>query len=190
MAVIPVGYGQANLKFGGAGYPSGAECTWGFKNDAASSASVLADLIGTMWDDSLQSMTPDAVTLDSVLVKLGPNATGEFAEVAVAIAGTDDAGDVVPNMCALVRKNTALGGRRGRGRLYWPIGEATVGDGGALSGTYVTNSTTNWNLFLTSLATNEIPMYLLHNASLPAPTAVNSMSTQAVAATQRRRLRR
>jgi hypothetical protein len=189
VAVIPVSFGQANLKFTGAGYPTGAEITIGF-DPLAISAAAAADAFVDLWDTHLKGDTPSAVTLSSVLVKYGPNDTGASAEVGAGIAGTGTDGQVQPGVCALIQKRTADGGRRNRGRIYYPIGEASILDGGALATAYVTGSQSDWALFLAAMPGNTGPMVVLHNDAGFTPTEVTSLSVQARAATQRRRLRR
>lgn len=190
MAVIPVDYAQVNLKYAGVGWPNGGEVTFGVKNNDDLSAAEIAAAVISIWSSNLRSMVPDAILLSSVLVKLGPNVDGDFAEVGSGLAGTDDAGDVAPNMAVLVRKVTALGGRKHRGRMFWPVGESVVLDGGAISSTYVTNANENWADAQVALSSANIPMYLLHNDALVAPDLVTALAVQATGATQRRRLRR
>lgn len=99
-----------------------------------------------------------------------------------------------PSNCAtLVRKNTALGGRRGRGRMFLPpfnLAETSVDANGNLDGAYV--SGTNSNL-ASWLVTGRSPV-LLHNSEgvspPPAPTPITTLVVQTKIATQRTRMRR
>lgn len=97
----------------------------------------------------------------------------------------------VPHTTLLVRKGTGLIGRPFRGRMYPPglVYEATYNEGGVMSGASRDDYQTAFDAWLdelqTGMATN---MVLLHSAEIAA-TPVTSLTVDAVAATQRRRLR-
>jgi hypothetical protein len=192
MAVIPIGYAQVNFKWGGAGFPTGAECTFGVGRGSTSTPEEDAVDIRDITLTRLSDRIPSTVTLSSILVKYGPNTTGPFHELGVAEAGTGSSGDVNPNVAMLIRKTTSLGGRKGRGRWYWPVAEDQVGQAGVLktSPDQVTAMNEALALWLGDMATNDHTVYLLHNHPDDAPNIVTALSTQATTATQRRRLRR
>jgi len=190
MAIIPAGFGQVNFRFTGLGLPTGAEVTFGIAVLSEDDPDEVASAVVALWAADLQERTPTAVTLQSVLVKFGPNDLGPFAEVGAALPGTGSGGHVNPNMCILCTKQTALGGRANRGRWYYPVAEDQVGQGGFLNTAEVTEMNTQLASFLAALTAGDIPMVLLHTSESITPTTVIGMSTQGTTATQRRRLRR
>jgi hypothetical protein len=190
VAIIPATFGQANYKFTGVGVPTGAEVTWGFHNEDASDATFCAESFVGAWTDQLKEVTPQAVTLSSVLVKLGPNDTGEFAELGVGVAGTGSPNEVQPNMAVLVQKRTALGGRRNRGRVYWPCAEDAVDSGGNVDTAVLAVMQDQFSAFRLQTTTVGLTLHILHSSAPTTPTPVTALTVQAIAATQRRRLRR
>jgi hypothetical protein len=99
-----------------------------------------------------------------------------------------------PQNCALlVRKRTALGGRRGRGRMYlppFPLAEGGIDHAGKVDPALVSAWTAS-----SQQAFNEgVSPVLLHATSpkspTPPPTPITSFLVDSMIATQRRRLRR
>lgn len=108
------------------------------------------------------------------------------------IPGTS-AGDAVPqNTCILVRKVTAGGGRRNRGRCFVPaVNEAAVDNAGRLAGSFRTAVDAAFAALITGLATAPFGDPVLFHESEPfTPTPLVEFSCQQLVATQRRRLRR
>lgn len=112
------------------------------------------------------------------------------------VAGTAAGGQTPPQNCAmLVKKKTALAGRRNQGRLYMPpshLGEGQVNSAGVLDTAVVTSWQGRWNAFFAdSQAGGNYELVLLH--SLPGLGDViplTSFVVDPVLATQRRRLRK
>lgn len=102
-----------------------------------------------------------------------------------------------PAVAALLRKRTALGGRRGRGRMYlpWACAEADVTEGGVIGGTTLSGLQDAAPQFLEDLEAVGLgmPMVLLHSTGstpVPIPTNVTSLQVETIVATQRRRQQR
>jgi hypothetical protein len=97
------------------------------------------------------------------------------------------------NCAALVRKNTALGGRQHRGRLFLPnvLDEGEVSHVGLIAAPMMTALTTKVDLWFDTF--EDTPMVILHNnvgvGDTPDPTPVTSLTCDNVVSTQRRRLR-
>jgi len=110
-----------------------------------------------------------------------------------AVAGTLAGASVVQNTAHLVRKFTAEGGRRGRGRMYVPTPtETNVNAIGVLLAAYITSRQAELVAMQTALAAHADVdgLALLHDSAPFTPTPITSLVLQQVVATQRRRLRR
>lgn len=108
------------------------------------------------------------------------------------LAGSRTGVNHMPNNSALlIRKATALGGRKNRGRMFFPSPtEENVG----VVGDVLTAERTAWNTMLTAWLTGEattlgLQPVLLHADGVTVPTVVTGLQTQSKIATQRRRLR-
>lgn len=192
---IPVDFGQANLRFTGLLVPTGAEVTMGFdvSNYAGTVAEAALD-VGEAWITHLMPNLSDQLVLSSVMMKFGPDATGPSSEQGMAVnAGGDTAAAASPNVTYLIRKQTALGGRAGRGRIYVPgvvenaitsAGNVETGKRGALQADIEA-----WGVALSTLFLFPV---VLHGAGSPVtvPTPITGWDVDLQAATQRRRLRR
>lgn len=189
--IIPEGYAQVNLVFTGAALPRGAEITFGVDNGGELAASTIASKAAQAWQNAgMDDRQTNQVSMTLVKVKKGPNDTGAYAELGVAIPGTQAAETVTPNTAALFKKVTDFGGRQGRGRFYLPgYPETGVSGAGVIAGAGVTANQTAATALLTQLSLEGIPMVLLHGAALNTPDPVTSLVAQAQVATQRRRNR-
>jgi hypothetical protein len=194
--IIPAGAAQINYVFGGIAAPTGAEITIGFDGVAGVpyTPTQLAELAEDSWTTNLRPRTVDDVTLETIRVKFGPNETGPSTELAVNLAGSVSANTAAPNTSYLIHKNTALGGRRGRGRMYYPgVNEIEVDEGGTVLAAVVTAWNTALAAYLTQMEAGGGDVVVLHAAgisSVPVPTPILSLSVDNRVATQRRRLRR
>lgn len=206
---IPEGFAEITYKFTGAAAPRGAYVVFGVQNVADVGAPTVANLARASFTSStMPARLTDDVALTEVRAKLGPDATGDFASETGSWPGTQATTSFPPQVATLVRKVTGSGGRRGRGRMYFPgVPETGVDDAGIISAAGVTA----WNLaladFLGALSGNDLPMYLLHDPAtiwtlvngqprrvpisgpIPAPDVVSSLIVDPKVATQRRRLR-
>jgi hypothetical protein len=188
--IIPVGFGQANLFFTGDDCPRGAQVTFGFSNDTPLSALDAAGVIAGIAASDLMPQFSSAVTLEQVKVKLGPNDTGDEALVAAGVAGSVSGDGYSPQVAALVVKQTALGGREGRGHMFLPgLYEGASTGAGRFAATPLSNWQDTVDSFLDDLSSAAVPMYLLHN-SATAPTAVQALQVAPLFASQRRRIRK
>lgn len=95
-----------------------------------------------------------------------------------------------PNVAWLLQKRTSTGGRRGRGRNYFPgVTEDAVDDGGTVDSGVLAGWATNIEDFLTAMAAGDWTPRLLHQSSPFLPSVVTSIVPQPLVATQRKRLR-
>lgn len=210
MPDIPATYGQATLNFTGDNVPRGAAIVLGFANVSDASPLVCAQDIYAKVAICHGIISTGGVVLVGCDVKLGPNDTGPIANyVGTPQAGSVGPASLSPGSAFLVEKVTATGGRRGKGRIYWPgvyDGWADQ-DGGVLAAAIPTIQGA-LNDLLDDLEVENMPMSLLHSPGYtwdivggqprriyddpyvgPAPYPVLNLNLDPVIATQRRRLR-
>lgn len=206
---IPTGFAEVTLHWTGLGAPNGADVVFGVQNQADQPAGdIVGDAGSAFIAANLDDRLADDVSITLIKVKLGPDETGASAEAAVSIPGTQGATSVTPAVSALAKKGTAIGGRRGRGRMYFPgVSDTTFDDSGIMNGAAVTAWNTALAAFLTELDSRDIPMVLLHSPAtiwqlqngqprrvptgdaVPAPYLVTTLTIDGRAGTQRRRQR-
>lgn len=191
---IPVGFAQVNFFFTGSAVPTGAQCTLGLDLAGYSgTASQCAEDVGAaLGVGGLDNETADNCNLTNILVKFGPDSTGPSGSF--AFTGDGDQGiQGGPAQAFLVQKNTAFGGRAGRGRLYWPgVPEAGINEAGTIAAGAIAALQTAFTNFKTELEATNLNPVLLHGEGSPItiPTPILSFTVSSTAATQRRRLRR
>ena len=95
-----------------------------------------------------------------------------------------------PQVSLLVRKRTAVAGRKNRGRMY-PPSQAyndTYNAGGVMSAPNVATYQAAYDDFLDAMTADGIPMVILHGGdTILSPTTVTSLQVDNLSATQRRR---
>jgi len=189
--IIPTGYAHNVVLFDGSALPTGAAITFGVKNNLAASASDIAEAVWNILHDfDFTTLFANTARLIGVRTKLGPNSTGPSAEFLAVDTGSRAGDPGNASSSVLVKKNSALGGREGRGRFFIPaISESDIGTGGVLTGGFQGVVQSVVDDILTNLGSSDIPMYLLHNSGTT-PTAVTALTVDARVANQRRRQRR
>lgn len=198
--IIPPGFGLAALHLLRTGDPEPYVVTFGFKVDTAPFLLLHATNMYTALRTHLDDLASTQETFSRLVVTVGTDGPPDIFDVPGVLAGVDAATNrCPPQVAVLVKKNTSLGGRRGRGRLFWPsIDEAAVGANGVIPQATVTAYQTKFNdLFAAfELATNTFNadgLFVLHSEGLsaaPPPTRMTGFAVQSLVATQRRRVRR
>ena len=113
-----------------------------------------------------------------------------FESTNAPVAGTASGTGWSPQVCFLIRKVTAVGGRRNRGRWYLPGGsEGDVDTNGDIPAGALAVVNTNVNNFFSDITTADFGFCILH-ADGGAPTDIVDLVPSARCATQRRRLQR
>lgn len=187
--IIPALYGHVGLEFSGAVFEHNPFTTFGIRNNLDLSAAAVAALIELPAEDLTIAMVHSSVSLIGIHVKLGPNDTGPQASLAVNVPGTVGGSIGQANTAYLAEKQTGLGGREGRGRMFIPgVSTSVVSASGALQSANIAGFNTALDTFLDALTAADIPMYLLHSSGT-VPTAVSGLVIDPEAATQRRRMR-
>lgn len=192
MALHSSNYVRITVFWGGGSIPHGAACVQCVEDLAGDP---LAD-INTAFQSAFEPVVEQLTTVTnaaSVLVKRGPDETGPSALFSWGHGGLEGSAAVPPNTSVLVSKQTAVGGRRGRGRMFLPgIREDRVDVTGLLDPTNVGNINNALDSFMSDMTTAGYPLMLEHgdDPSPLAPTELVAMECQSTVATQRRRLRR
>lgn len=110
-----------------------------------------------------------------------------------SIVGTLSAAPAPPNFALLVRKVTSSGGRRNRGRMFFPpcfISEGNINEDGTIPAASVTALQSKFTALRDNLVGASLSPVILHSESPFTPTPVTGFILQALGATQRRRMRR
>lgn len=207
---IPSGYAQALIGYTGNNAPTGAANVFGLELlDSMLTPTDVAEIVRSTWASTIMTELTDDVTMSAVRVKFGPDSTGPFVETAASTVGGNTTTSLSPNTAYLATKVTPVGGRRGRGRLYFPgVADTAANDSGVISAGYIALLQPLLDNILSGLTTAGCPMVVLHSpattwvlvngqprrqpvaGSLPVPSEVLSLPLAARAATQRRRMRR
>lgn len=174
--------------------PTGAAITLGFKNDAGATATAASATLRSTFVTRIIPTLTSSVTLTTVSVKLGPEDTGPTGATVGSTNGALGLQQEQPQVALLVRKVTALGGHRGRGRMYVP----GLSEGSALgTGMIVAGNLTTWQTAFTNwfndLVTANLKPYLLHETGIsatPDPTILTGFTVDPKTSTQRGRIRR
>lgn len=164
--------------------------TFGIANALLKTPDMITQDIEDQWASAVVAGSySQSVTASSVKVKLGPGDTGPAAQRGMIKIGTlGTAGS--PAVAVLVQKNTLLGGRKGRGRMFLPgTAEADCDPSGVLAAANRTQIQTAWNSFLDKMDVEGLPLVLLHSDQTP-PSVLESFTVSSTVATQRRRVRR
>lgn len=189
---IPSGFAQAIFNWAVTGNPRPALTTMGV---ALLSTPVAADAtrLGTMWMTRNAPNIANPTTLVSVKLLIGdPPNPHIVVEGAVGVAGSSSAAMASLDDSFLLKKQTGVGGRRNRGRMY----QLGVAEGAVdAAGTILSSAVTDWNADLTAFLVDILgdavfeSLVILHN-DVGAPTVVNSIIADGRIANQRRRIGR
>lgn len=188
--VIPEGYANISLVFNGAGIEGDAVTSIAIRNDAGASASAIGALLAVDAVNFVDQCCTENVVCHTIAVKLGPDATGALHEEPVNIPGDQGSDGVNPQVALLFRKTTALGGRRGRGRMFVPAPPDVMDEvTGLWDGAAITQFQTAADTFLAALNADDLIPVLLHSNSLT-PTPLTGLLAVSRSGSQRRRNRR
>lgn len=194
--LIPVGGTQATMRWSVSGDPEFMHVTIGLIDLSVTEDP--DDIADRFYGSLLTTAFTTAASINS-LYSLGTSLVATHLssgwvsiEVGVAVGGTAVLAPLPNNCAVLVRKRTDLGGRRNRGRMYFPpfmIGEGDVNQNGRIDAADVTAfQAVCTDLFDTLVSNNLQPVVWHENGG--AGTQVTSFLVQPVIATQRTRMRR
>lgn len=192
--IIPPGFAQALLKFSLSGDPEEMVVTFGVDTTGV----VTPDMNGAIVvSEAFLEHFPASVFSSAYVFKGTKLLVGQdggppaIYDEPRSVQGTAVLA-ILPSNCAiLVKKTTGLGGRRGRGRMYWPpmfLNESAVDGNGIIDESNRAGINTRMEAFRT-----ELGMVLFHDSLgagiEPPPTTVGSLVVDQRIATQRRRMR-
>lgn len=188
--IIPVGYAKLNYVLTGVGLNNAAQVTMGVNPPDSMSASDIADAAWTAYSDNILPDINDDIGLTELIVKKGPNNTGEYFVKTGNVAGGATGTGVSPAVSMLIQKRSASGGRANRGRVFQPGVPSTAQNfQGEILSANLTTFQTDWDNYLADMNTALLPVVLLHTEVGLTPTAVTAFVVQGTLATQRRRQR-
>ena len=175
-----------------------AAITFGCAADGKTAQQVYNEVLGSISGTTgLKKGLSGTAAFTKIKVRVGQdnNAPDQLYESPIAITGTKGGPCCPSSVALLVHKRTAVGGRRGRGRIFmpWGITANSVGENGLLIPSEVTGLQTTWTAWLADLATRGIAMFVLHQAGISPttlPAAVTSLIVDPMVSSQRRRLGR
>jgi len=198
--VVPVGDASVSVIYTCGGQPK--EITWGF-----GLSGVIDPIDGQQAaDDIWDALVNDPITGGSLCFDGNMANTWHFQGVNVTVQ--DVTGPIVfqhlelvdgsrsievcPTNCSvLVRKNTSAGGRKNRGRLYFPpsnIAEVNIDAIGGIGGPELLDLQGQFDAFYTALGAADL-VPCVHHSDGSGGRVITSFSVQGRIATQRRRMR-
>lgn len=193
--LIPVGYGQATYVFRLAGIARAMTFSVGYNPDTIDPGAHAVDIRDAFLGSGKPWTAAGAISgwsWESVQVTEMDETGPIFFELAVNSVGSATGQTPAPNTSLLIRKNTAAGGRKNKGRIYCPpafLDESQVSQTGVLETTYRGIVQGQFSAWLGALSSADLPAVILHSEP-GTPTPITSVTLEAVVATQRRRMRR
>lgn len=198
---IPEGYANNVLIWTVIGRDRPLTCTIGGYKPALGSALAHAEAVyehatGAASIGNAASMST-LFTFQGVRTYYREDPTGELtaAEVIDPVVGTVNLlqEPISINNTLVVSKNTALVGRKFRGRCFGPItkvAESSINLYGQLVGSAQTDHQAMWNAFMALAATDDYSFVLLHGGdsmTRPLPTNITNFTVKGIIGSQRRR---
>ena len=163
-----------------------AEVTFGVALPAFDQTNV--NVLFSIYTDNFKAVLSSSALMSRVEVHDSSLAT--IASNTAAVVGTVTGDPMTPQVAYLIKKLTALGGRRNRGRMYLPgANESKVDGSGNVSSAFVTTLQTAFDNFMTDLGAADIGFVILHSDG-GTPTDITGGIAEPKVATQRRRLKR
>lgn len=193
--VLPVGTANSRFIFSVAGLSDTLGFSLATVSTPVATASSIAD---SMYDAANTTDLFSGAEVSDEYTWLGVHTTlmtvtgPVVAERNVTEPGTASFQAVTVNSAVLVRKLTLLGGRKNRGRLFFPPGiapEATTNSAGFLDVTAVPVLQASFDAWYAAMIDEELLPVLLHTDPADEPTVISQFAVQTQLATQRLRMR-
>lgn len=186
---VPAGFYETTMHFGLAGQSGDIAVSLGWDGHDAGDPPDFGDVV-TNLTILMGNISVDC-SLESVTFDLGSSAADNPTHDETAgFFGLSSGTSLPPNVAILIQKRGSLGGRRHRGRAYFPgLPQSAINAGGTIDGAVVTGLQTNWDGMASAQAADGDTPALFHQSSPFTPTSVGTFTVQPVIATQRTRLR-
>lgn len=194
---IPPGYAQFSIEHWLTGYTRPAVTTMGLKVLGTESPMIkdVAEQAYDVWADAFLPVMDNSITLRNAKAIIGQDG-GEpiIQEFAGGGKGASVRESTSPALALMITKRTALGGRKNRGRTYypWALAESQVDEMGTIAAVGLTAWTTAAAQALAGFD-NEAPnsflggAYLLHSDPATPPTPITGWIPNPVIRTQTQR---
>ena len=194
--IVPVGESQAVMRWSLAGDSEFMVCVLGLRDNLISNdPPAIAARFWTAWVQNSLAQGPQmgvGWSRGTAFVTTRLSSGPVTVEVGTAISNTGTF-TTVPNNCAvLVRKQTAAGGRRNRGRMYLPpfmLPEGDVTPTGVIVANEQGEITAAMIQFRADLLEEDLTPVVQHDDGSPG-TPITTFACQGRMATQRTRMRR
>lgn len=186
---VPAGYYETTMHFTLPGQSGDIVTSLGWQGHDADTPPVYEDRVSAL--NQLMGNISDDCVLTVVTFNLGSAAVDNPThDTADGTAGLSTGAALPANVAVLVQKRCGLGGRRNRGRCYFPgLSFSALDGGGTIAGATLGGLQTNWDEMVGDFAgSGDLPV-LFHNTAPFTPTPVVSLEVQPTVATQRTRLR-
>lgn len=183
-----------------------SEVTFAVENGDTATAQDVADDVMLAFNTRLAATLDNEVVIGPTFVLLGDgtNVPAIATSSLALINGAENYNpSQPPNVACLVKKSTAVGGRKNRGRMFfpWMLASADVNEGGTIDGGKVAYLQNLFTLFLSDLVAGNVPMTIAnrtfnqpnpphHVTAITATHNVTTLLVENLVATQRRRLGR
>ncbi len=194
---VPEGHAEVAFRMFQSGDNEEMLCTIGLAlGEVEQISQAGAENIANAWAATIRTVQTSEVAFRGCYVALGPDGVGARFVVDRNVSGGVVMPPLVQNTAVLLKKNTGLGGRRNRGRMYVPgIPEGKVfGNGQIVGADHATWNTAAGNLRAELAALSFVTECVIFHTTADgvpgiAPTPIVSMTADTQVATQRRRLR-
>lgn len=192
---IPEGFANVRYVFTNAAIQDPMGFTLGCQPLPGMDAEAVADAARVQWT-TVFGYSPTVIIsgwrFEGCMVTLTKAGQPTVGDSLVPVVGSLASPGAVAHTAVLVRKQTAAGGRKNRGRMYWPpfsLKEISVGVAGELESVFLAGLQDSMAVWHTGMVGDDIPPWLLHTSPADTPTPITSFAVQGIAATQRRRIR-
>lgn len=195
--IVPEGYNNATFVFTCAGLTDEMVFSIGYVDSVVDpgTPNELAETIRNNWTGTGAPFIAANMTAEYTFqgVRIVRTVDGEpvLGESMIPVVGTQSLDSIPANTATLVRKNTAAGGRRNRGRMFIPS-VATQGSDVLPSGFWAigeqSTKQAQINVAVGADGTDLLSHVLFHSDG-GTPTAITSFAVANQVATQRRRMR-
>lgn len=196
MSIIPPGYAEAVIPITREGDDRPYVVTFGLEVDLGDvDAAQIADNVLTAFAGVWRTSLPTGGNVGPATLRLGQDGGDPVIVESTVVEPTQNGQPFCPqNVALLVQKRSGYGGRRNRGRMYFPgVTEAAVDNVGVIApGTLAAYQALadDWLETFGFANPGVGNMVILHSTEPATPTVVTSLRVEPMVATQRRRLRR